>query len=178
MPDIVAVFSAAVLASLFGWAALAKLVRRDRWRAALPAYGLGPIAGAAFVAVPAAEAAVVGLFLLAPMRAGAALALALLAGFSLGLARARALRGDRLPCGCFGRAATRSLATLLGRNAAMGGLAAIVLLSPAGRDRLLESFEMPARADLLPAALAVVGLGLGAWTAGHAAAALRRRESA
>lgn len=116
------------------------------------------------VGVPAAEAGVPVLVLFDRSRAAAALALALLALFSLALLRARALRGDRLPCGCFGRAGERDYRLMLARNGSLGVLAGTVLA--AGRDvRVLEELGAPDASEVIPAALALLGIVVLAWLA-------------
>jgi hypothetical protein len=68
---------------LFGWAAVAKLVRLSSWRATLKAYGVRrPLEILALPLVPVAEAAVPVLALLGRTRESATLALILLIIFS------------------------------------------------------------------------------------------------
>lgn len=78
------------------------------------------------LAVPLAEAAVPASLLAGATGLGAGLALALLLGFSGAVVRAARTEGPRLPCGCFGRAGSRSVQALLARNLAIAGLAAAV----------------------------------------------------
>jgi uncharacterized membrane protein YphA (DoxX/SURF4 family) len=145
-----------LLAVLFGWASLAKLVRLSQWRAALRAYRL-PHRGLIAPLTPVVEAVVPVLVVSGRSRAAVALALVLLAVFSLVLLRARAARGNRLPCGCFGRATERDYRLMLLRNTGLGVLAAIVLA--AGHDvRALEGIGTPDASEVVPAALAFVGL--------------------
>jgi hypothetical protein len=144
---------------VFGWAAAAKLLRRETWAEALPAYGLGPLERPAATGVPLLEAGV-GLLVVAGLpRAGGALALGLLIAFSAAILRARARVGDRLPCGCFGRKARLDVRLALFRNVALGVLAALVMAAPGAGQYL----RWPASSELLPAAMvgaAVILAGL------------------
>lgn len=163
MPELTARVAAVLLASVFAWAAAAKVARYERWRAALDHYrlprGLSVVASAG---VPAIEAGVGALVVLGSARAGAALAIALLAGFSLAVIRARSIEGDRLPCGCFGGAGERDYRTLLIRNALLAVTAAIVLVG--GTDTSpLAGFRAPTMAEIVPAVLVAGGLIIGAW---------------
>ncbi|MGH2821060.1 MAG: MauE/DoxX family redox-associated membrane protein [Actinomycetota bacterium] len=161
-----------LLGVAFGWAALAKVVSFREWRGALGRYGLTRLLEpAAAFGVPVVEAATAALLLLGSMELGAALALALISSFSLAVLRARALRGDRLPCGCFGRASVRDYRVMLARNALLGALAAVVIVGgpPDGL-----SPGMPSPGELVPAALALAGIAAGLWTARQAMASMRR----
>ena len=155
---------AALLAATFAWAALAKVVRWSRWRAALEGYELPPLLRVgALGGVPVVEAGAAALLLAGLTRVGAALTIALLACFSAALFYARERRGGRVPCGCFGRATDRDYRVLLLRNGALGVLAASLLasrrdLSPA------RGWAAPSGGDLLPAALVAGGVALVAWT--------------
>jgi hypothetical protein len=149
--------AAELVALVFAWAAIGKVLRFRRWRGQILGYGL-PAAGTLAVAVPLAEAGVpvlvVGDF---PTAAGA-LALGLLAAFSAAILRARRLRGDRLPCGCFGGGDRRDYRLLLARNLALGAVAAAALADP---DRRPWADVGPA--ELLPAVLLAVGLAVTAF---------------
>ena len=164
MSDPVVRIAAALLAATFAWAAFAKAVRWSRWRAALAGYELPPLLRTlALGGVPLAEAGAAGLLLAGVTHVGAAATVALLASFSAALLYARERRGNRLPCGCFGRATDRDYRVLLVRNGTLGILAAALLasrrdLAPAG------GWTAPSRADLLPAALVAAGAALVAWT--------------
>ena len=164
MPESLAYLAALSLAALFAWAAAAKALWVAGWRAAVGGFGLGrhaePIA---LVGVPVVELGIAIVILWASARAGAALSLALLTAFSAAVLRARSMRGDRLPCGCFGRATERDYRAMLARNAIGGGLAAIVLLAGA-RDGILEAAGRPSGPELLPAALTGLGAALTAFT--------------
>lgn len=152
-----------LLAAAFFWAAIAKASRPAAWRAALLGYRLpGPLVMPALVLVPVAEITA-GVLLSAggvAGKAGAALAVALLAAFSLAVVRARRLTGDRLPCGCFGGSGTRDFRLMLVRNAALGAVAAAILLVPAVARYELEALE---GSQLLPALLVALGVVLIAW---------------
>jgi methylamine utilization protein MauE len=166
--------AAVILAATFAWAALAKIIRFHRWREALAGYALpAALERAARIGVPAAEGAVPVSILAGAMPAGAGLALALLAAFSLVVVRARRLRGDRLPCGCFGRTVTRDVRLILARAAILGGIAVVAL---AGPGRL--AVTLPRATEWLPAGLAVGGVVLAALMARHTATALREGRPA
>ena len=168
----VAIACALLLACVFAWAALAKLVRPARWRSALGRYGLGDrIERVAAYGVPAAEATAALLLLWGDARVGAALGLALVAAFSLAVLRARSLSGDRLPCGCFGGASTRDYREMLGRNALLAAASAVVLL--AGRRDI--ALTLPAGGDRIAPTLTAGGLALLLWLVRQAAGSLRRR---
>lgn len=172
MVDIVTRLGAACLAVTFAWAAGYKIVRFARWRSALEPYGLPrPLRSISAVSVPLAEGSVVALLLTGNVRAGAALAVGLLGLFSAALLRARALQGDRLPCGCFGRTQERDYRVLLLRNALLTLTCAIVLLFAAGAD---ASVDVGA-GDLAPVTLVVAGIGLIGWMATQAATAMRKK---
>ncbi len=145
---------------VFTWAAGAKVLRFRAWREALAAYGFqGGAERIAASGVPAAESAAALALALASIKVGAALSLVLLAGFSLAVLRARARRGNRLPCGCFGRTKSRDYRLMLGRNAVLVIVAAVVLLSRE-TEGLLSGMEVPAVDELLPATLAATGIGV------------------
>jgi hypothetical protein len=96
-------------------------------------------------------------------RAGAALAVALLAAFSLVVLRGRSRQGEKLPCGCFGRSRERDYRTMLLRNALLGLLAAVVLLSER-EGSALAGVSLPDGAELFPALLVAIGVLVAAWT--------------
>lgn len=162
MPAPVYPLAAVGLGLVFAWSGVAKVFRFSRWRAALDGYGLSGVGPTLALAVPVVELAVPALMLSAHSRAGAALALGLLALFSATILRARAARGDRLPCGCFGGADERDYRLMLARNATLGLLAAVVLAR--GRDlQPLEGLGAPDAADIVPVILVVVGAVMIAW---------------
>jgi len=158
-------FAAVLLALAFAWSALAKTLSWQSWRTTLAGYGFGPAERTVAVLAPAVEAAVV-LLLVITAELGAAMALALLAAFCLAILRARSLQGDRLPCGCFGGARSRDFRLMLLRNWVLMLLCAVVLVS--GLKGNVVAGGPPEDFETLPAALIVVGAGLGAWMLKHA----------
>ena len=163
MPDTVLRLASLALALLFAWSALAKMVRFAEWSALLRRYGLPrSLEATARLLVPLSELAVSVSLLLGALRLGAAAALLLLAAFSLGILRARSLQGDKLPCGCFGKTKTRDYRLTLVRNAALGLLSAIVLLS--GEDGSpLSGFAAPSGSEVWAVLAIAVGCGLIGW---------------
>ncbi len=177
MPDPLLHIAAAMLGLTFAWAAFAKAVRWDRWRQALRAYGLpSALASVAAPGVPALEAASAGLVLSGRSKLGAAVTLALLASFSMALLYAQQRRGDRLPCGCFGRATERDYRVMLARNALLGALAASLALS---RDDVWFADELsaPSMGDALPALLVFAGLALCLWLVRHTLGSFDRKRT-
>ena len=165
-----------LLSASFAWAAVAKLANRRAWSRALEGYGLGRSTQAmAFWGVPLAEAAIVVVMLAFSARAAAALTVALLASFSLALLRAKEIRGDRLPCGCFGKATDRDYRLMLLRNAGLGVMAAVVLLS-GPEEGLLVAAATPEAGEFAPAALALAGVLLAWWTVSQTMSAWRKKE--
>ena len=165
---------AAALVAVFAWAAAAKVLAPERWRESLTAYRLGPLERPALAGVPLAEGTVAVLVIAGAPANASILALALLVAFSGAILRARMVHGSLVPCGCFGRARARDFRVLLGRNLALGLLAAGVLVTGASFP-LLEWARSPGTGELLPAALAMAGLGLAAWLARMATVTLRRQ---
>lgn len=164
MPDPALRVVAAALAATFAWAALAKLGRWTRWRAALSGYELpGAVRALAAPVVPVVEGGVAALLVTGFTRAGAALSVALLASFSGALLYARERRGDRLPCGCFGGATERDYRVMLLRNALLG-LASAVLLLTSHDVSVARGWSAPSGGDLVPGALVAIGIGLVGWT--------------
>lgn len=162
MPAAVYPLAAAALGLVFAWSGVAKVFRFSRWRAALEGYGLAGTGPALALAVPVVELGVPALMLSSRTLAGSALALGLLALFSATILRARTVRGNRLPCGCFGGADERDYRMMLARNATLGLLAAVVLVR--GRDlQTLEGLGAPDAADIVPVVLVVVGVVMIAW---------------
>ena len=149
--------AAVVLAVVFGWAALAKMVLPSRWRGVLANHSLpGWLRRAAGPAVPAAELAVPALIVLGRPRAAAAAAIGLLVVFSAFVVWARRRRGGRLPCGCFGRVRSRDWRALLARNAALLLVAAAAATGAAP----VITARLPGGGELLPASLTLIGAGL------------------
>ena len=152
------------LAAVMVWAAVAKVANAHAWTVALGVHVRpGPQRTIVAAAVPAAEVGAAALLLLDP-HTGGAVALALLATFTAALVRARAVAGDRLPCGCFGRARTRDVRLSLARNAGLAALALLALVAPPAP---LPDLALPRGTELLPAGLAAVGLTLIALFARH-----------
>jgi hypothetical protein len=151
------------LGLVFAWSAVAKLARFQEWSSTLARYRLGDgVTKIARVGVPLVEIATAALLLTSVSRAGAASTLLLVAGFSLAILRARRVEGDRLPCGCFGKAKARDYRVMLMRNALLAVLAAVILLS--GREvAVLGSLGAPGGADALPVLLVGVGAVSAAW---------------
>ena len=175
MPEITARIAGLLLAGAFAWAAVAKVFVYRRWRQIVTRYGL-PSGLDAVIApvVPVGEAAIATTIVGFEPRVGAAAALAALSLFSFAIVRARSITGDRLPCGCFGGGEDRHYRTMLWRNAALGGLAAVVLF--ARPQHVLTRPSFPTGAELIPAALVVVGVALALWTALQALGVFRGRE--
>jgi hypothetical protein len=170
---LITLLAGSVVAVVFGWGGLAKLVRFREWQEALGAYRL-PLrtTGIASLLVPIGELTVVALLVLDHALAGAALTLTLLAAFSLALLDAHQEHGDRLPCGCFGRATPHDYRLLVARNGGLAFLAGIVLIG--GRDRLIsDTFHAPT--SLVPALLVVVGLSIVLWVGRELSGSLRRQ---
>ena len=163
MPEIAVRVFALALSFTFAWSALGKVVRFDDWRKLLAGYRLpGPTEIATRFLVPASESAVVIAILAGNVRIGAAASLLLLAAFSIAILRARALQGDRLPCGCFGATKTRDYRFSLVRNAGLAVLAGALLVS--GEDGSpLEGFAPPSGSETIAALLVLVGGALIAW---------------
>jgi hypothetical protein len=152
--------SALALVAVFAWAAVAKMVRYTAWNRALAAYGFdGATRQLAAPFVPTAEIATAIVLAFVSVQVGSALSLALLGGFSLAVLRARARRGNRLPCGCFGKTKARDYRLMLLRNGALAALAAVVLLS-SETEGLLSGMDVPPAGELLPAVLAAIGVGI------------------
>lgn len=155
--------AAIALAVTFGWAAVAKLARFGSWRSALAAYRLSRgVYAAGLVAVPVAEGAVALSILSGLTRPGAALAIALLSTFTAAIARARAITGDRVPCGCFGALKDRDYRLVLARNALLGVAAGVVVIR-AGDGTPLDGLAVPRPSEIVPAVLVVAGIGLILW---------------
>ena len=166
--------AAAVLAVAFAWAAVSKVASPRSWRQALSGYGLpAGVERAAAVGVPVAEASVPLLVVVGFPQAAGIVATALLIGFSGAILVARARRGDRLPCGCFGGARVRDYRAMLARN---GLLAAVGLVTAFGASdaTVRPPIAAPGREDLLPAAIVVVSLAVAGWTLGRGLYLLRR----
>lgn len=166
--------AAVLLAAVFGWASLSKVLGPGNWRQALVGYRVpAPLASAALIGVPAAEAAVTILLLAGSITVGAGLALVLVSAFSIAVIRTRRSFGDRLPCGCFGGQKLRSARLMLVRNAALAVLAAVAVM-----ERRAPAPSLPSTEDALPALLAEVGAVLTAWMLRRAVQLLGRERPA
>lgn len=162
----------AVVAVVFGWSALAKVLRFDRWRHALAEHRLpSSVADIAIVMVPAIEAAVALLAVLGFTRIAGALGSALLVVFSVEIVRLRLLSDGQVPCGCFGGRRSRDWRGLLGRNLAL--LVVTVATAIARSAPRVSLPGAPDGTDLVPAVLAVGGLAVALWAATAAAIAFR-----
>ena len=172
IPAPLATVAAWGLIATFGWAAVAKLVRSDAWPAAVAGFGFeGPAARVVAVAVPVLEGAIVVFLATGVLRLAGALTLTLVAAFSAAIVRVRtAGSSDKVPCGCFGGSGETDYRLLLGRNAALAVLAALVLLGPRS-----TSLVLPAGTELVPTALVVVAGILLTWVAVQTVSSLRRR---
>lgn len=174
MPETTARIAAVILSVAFGWASATKVFSFARWNLVLNGYGLPrAITSIAAPLVPVAEIGIALCLLFVSTRAGAAAALAMLAAFCLAILRARSIKGDRLPCGCFGGSESRRYQTMMWRNGFLGMLAAVVLLA---RDPVEVWIPATPRADeWFPAALVVIGASVALWTVLHVSAALRHK---
>jgi hypothetical protein len=146
--------AAELLAAVFAWAAVVKVLRFRRWRTEVAGYRL-PAEGLVGAVVPLAETAVPVLVVSGFPAAAAILGLALLAAFSGAILRARRLQGDRLPCGCFGGRKRRDYRLLLARNLALGVVAMAALADPTRRP-----WTEIGPAEMLPILLLGVGLAV------------------
>lgn len=171
MSDEIVRVAGALLGATLGFAGLVKLARFASWRAAIAAYGLPPaIEGAALPAVPVLELSAAALLLFGPPRVAAAMSLGLLAAFSLAVFRGRTRHGPRLPCGCFGGAKSRDYRAMLARNAALGTLAAIVILGDANEAAVALS------EGAVPLGLTIAGIALCVWMVRSASILWQKRE--
>ncbi len=163
MPEATVRIALAVLATVFAWAALAKVIGWRVWADALARYELPQaIAVPGRFAVPLAEGAVAILIVIGRSAAGTVLALALLMMFTAVVMRVRATQGEAIPCGCFGGARERAASTVFLRNVALS-LPVVVILSAERRPWLFEGMTAPRGGELVPALLVVIGLGLATW---------------
>ncbi|MGH2699766.1 MAG: MauE/DoxX family redox-associated membrane protein [Actinomycetota bacterium] len=162
MPDSFTFVGAVLVAGAFGWAALSKLVGYERWRRALAGYKLpGTFERAARLGTPVMEAFVVVVVLFGPLPLAGALTLALLAGFCVVVVRARAVQGDRLPCGCFGGATERDYRLMLVRNTVLAVPAGALVLS--GDPGLIDRIASIEGSEILPLGLVLMAGGLVVW---------------
>lgn len=174
MQESVARIASLLLAGTFLWGGAAKILAYERWRAVVARYDLPRAVGSvATPLVPALEIGVALTLAFVSPRAGAVVALAALSLFSLAVLRARAINGDRLPCGCFGGREERHYATMMWRNFALAVVAAIVLRG--SRDSIAVGGSMPGRTDLLPVVLVVIGVVLALWMVSQLGSSSRPR---
>jgi hypothetical protein len=154
--------AAFVLAAVFAWAGVAKVLRWKTWRSGLHRYHVGRGEFAAAIAVPCLELVVVSGLIAGRSLVAAALTLALLAGFCLALLRARSAEGDRLPCNCFGGNNALDYRMMLLRNGIVGIPAALILI--AGKDFLLfDGIRAPTTEEAIPIALVALGVVFVVW---------------
>lgn len=119
----VAYVTAVVLAGLFAWAGVAKLLDREQTARAFTALGL-PAPGLLSTAVPLVELALAVCLLAFPAPAALA-ALGLLAAFTTILVRA-VRAGVDVGCRCFGSARTEPVSSVeVLRNGLLGGAATV-----------------------------------------------------
>ena len=163
----------ALLAPVFGAAALAKLVRGSAWRRALSMYGLPvELAAPVAIAVPLLEGSIATLPFLGLVSTAGAAALVTLAAFSAAVVVGRLRTGERLACACFASSASRDYRSLLARNLALAA-AAFVAWRAGANTPVLRSLGSPTGAEWVPAGLVVLGLALAAWV-GASAFGVRR----
>jgi hypothetical protein len=173
MVDILVRVSALLLLVTFAWAGLFKVIRFTDWLSSLDPYQFPTrVRQAVAVGVPIAELTTVTLLAFGNFKIAGAVIIAMLAAFSFAVARARALQGDRLPCGCFKPGDVQDVRHIFLRNAILVILAAFLTLAAPPAEALITDV-----ADLVPLLLVVVGLGVAGWTAVQVAGALKRRES-
>jgi len=121
--DALASATAIVLAAVFAWAGVAKLLRRADTAASFVALGV-PAARGLAVVVPLVELALAAGLVLRPALAGWA-ALALIFAFTVVIWRA-IHRGIKAPCSCFGTASKEPVSTNeIVRNGMLAGLAVL-----------------------------------------------------
>ena len=168
--------AAAVLGLTFIAAAVTKLARGAAWRRTLAAYRLpGGVSRLVASVIPVVELVIVGLVVVGLGATAGLVSLVALVSFSAAIVVGRVRSGRRLGCGCFGGSTTRDYRVLLTRNLALAGIALGAWRM--GEDApLVRSLREPGGADLLPAALLVLGLALAAWVGATAFAGAGRRS--
>jgi hypothetical protein len=167
--------ASAALAVVFGWAAASKWTGGRRWTRTLAAHALpARVERAARWSVPAAEGLVPSLVLLGLPRTSAAWSSMLLLVFSVEIVRVRVTVGRSVPCGCFGGRGTIDPAAALVRNAGFLVLA-VVALAGTRDDPAVAWPGSPGPGDLVPMALATVGLLVAVLTLWRATSWLRRQ---
>jgi methylamine utilization protein MauE len=166
--------AAAVVALAFASAAIAKLARPGLWRRTLGSYGLPAwVERPARVGVPAVELGLAVLPLLGLGSSAGLGAVVVLAVFSGAVVLARIRTGPRLGCGCFGGAKARDWRWLLARNAAFAAAGAVAWRSGVDAPVAFE-IGIPRGAELLPAALVVLGFSFAIWVGVRTLVAVRR----
>jgi hypothetical protein len=164
----------AILAAAFGAAAVAKIAGRRSWMRTLRGYRLpSTVERTAGPGVPAVEVALAAMPFLGLTSSAGLAAFVVLGLFSAAVVLARVRVGPRLDCGCFGATSARDYRVLLARNGALA-VAALVAWQEGVDAPVLRSLGVPSGSELLPAALVVLGLGLGAWVAAQALVVVRR----
>ena len=168
--------AAAVLGLTFTAAAVTKLARGAAWRRTLAAYRLpGGVSRLVASVIPIVELVIVGLVVVGLGATAGLVSLVALVSFSAAIVVGRVRSGRRLGCGCFGGSTTRDYRVLLARNLALAGIALGAWRM--GEDApLVRSLREPGGADLLPAALIVLGVALAAWVGATAFAGVGRRS--
>jgi Methylamine utilisation protein MauE len=169
--------AAAVLGLTFTAAAVTKLARGAAWRRTLAAYRLpGGVSRLVASVVPIVELVIVGLVVVGLRATAGLVSLVALVSFSAAIVVGRLRSGRRLGCGCFGGSTTRDYRALLARNLALAGIS--LGAWRIGEDApLVRSLREPGGADVLPAALIVLGLALAAWVGAAAFAGADRRSA-
>jgi hypothetical protein len=168
--------AAAMLALTFAAAAVTKLARGAAWRRTLARYRL-PASASRVVAlgVPIVELVIVGLVVVGLGSTAGIGSLVALVLFSSAIVVGRVRAGRRLECGCFGGSTMRDYRVLLARNLALAGISLGAWRM--GEDApLVRSLREPGGADLLPAALIVLGVALAAWVGATAFVGVGRRS--
>lgn len=166
--------AAGMLALAFGAAAGAKLVRPRAWRRSIASYRLPRSTERAVAAiVPLVEFGVLAIAVFGLASTAGLVSLVVLGLFSAAILSARFRVGRRLDCGCFGAVRARDYRLLLLRNAALAAAAALAWRDGVD-DPIVEGLGVPSGGELLPAALAIAGLGLAAWLGTRTASVLRR----
>jgi putative oxidoreductase len=130
-----------LLAAVFAYAAVPKLMDPGDFAAAIQNYRAVPDAAAGYLAlfVPAFELVIaLGLLLPAYQRGAALLATVMLVIFAAAMAQARS-RGIDLSCGCFGAVLEAKVSWLtVARTLALGALSAVVLFAARPQKRASE----------------------------------------
>jgi hypothetical protein len=175
MLDGVVRVAAGLLASLFAWAAAAKVIRYGSWRSELEGYALPRLLRRVAVGgVPLLEGGVVALVLVGELPPAGALSIAAVSAFSLAILRRRSVEGDRLPCACFGRSTTRDYRVMLTRNLLVAFMGAVVMLG-GSQVSVFDGLRAPGLGEVVPALLVVAGVTLIAWMVAQASNSLRRK---